>query len=370
VTSAAWRRRARSRAATALLVGGAFACGAFAQNRAVFVDVEIRGPVDGVVLDVGAAGATRIEGALSSGETRRLSVPVPLASESVRVEPRVRIEGAAGDLEGRGGARFVAWRGGPPPLANTSPGLRARARPAIAPATVVVSRAAVLVLVAAFLSVFAVRRRPAWAIAIAALACAATVPLVRAPARDAESTVTVLDGDASRDTWRRVDAACDEITVPDGVEAFELATDPPAAPVTWIVSVDPAGAWRARASGARLFLASEFPAGEERITRAHNHHAELDATWVREDGQWRPHGAWRVDAPLPAPIEDAGSTGGGTPTTSGTSGGDRARDGAEPPTGMPPGWLLGALPQGGGFLVARERARPGRPPTWIRLGDF
>lgn len=366
MTSRAWRRLARSCVAGVLLGFGALAGSAFAQNRAVFVDVEIRGPVNGVVLDVGAAGATRIEGALSSGETRRLSVPVPLASESVRVEPRVRLEGAAGDLEGRGGARFVAWRGGPPALANTSPGLRARARPAIAPATVAVSRAAVLVLVAAFVSVFAVRRRPAWALAVAALACVATIPLVRAPARDAEATVSVLDGDVSRDTWRRVDAACDEITVPEGVDAFELSTDPPAAPVTWIVSMDPGGAWRARASGARLFLASEFPAGEERITRTHNHHAEFDATWVREDGQWRPHGSWRVDVPLPSPIEVAAPTGGGAAPPAGTQDGD----GAAPRTGMPPGWLLGALPQGGGFLVARERARPGRPPTWIRLGDF
>lgn len=342
----------------AACVAGAAPARALApQNRAVFADVEIHGPASTVVLDAGAAGVTRITGALRAGETRRISVPVPLAHEGARSAPLVRLEGAEGDLAGDGHARFLGWRGGVSPLADLAPGVRARPLPAVSALEVAVSRAVPLVLLAAFLVVLTARRRPALAVAVAVLAAACTWPLVRPAAREHDPRVVVLDGEAGAAAWRRVDAAVDSIAVPEDVDEFELRTDPPSAAVTWTVPLASDAPWSARATGARLFVLSATTWAEDAWTPVRNGVFDLEAAWSRTDGAWAARGPVAFGAPLPPPLE-----------------------GAQTPS-MPPGWLVAGLPQGVevrlGRLAAGTPDRPGpvaagargagpRAVVWIR----
>lgn len=322
----------------ALLAAPWITCVAVAQNRAHFADVELVGPLSNVVLEVGNQGRTRIEGELAAGETRHVSVPVALVSAASKPAPLVRFDDQSLLLSAPGRVRFLAWRLGPSPLEALSSGLRARARPALEETSVAVSRAAPIVLVIALCLALVLRRKPVLGLVAAVCACAATYPLVSAPTRDTSAAVTLLDGDAEASAWRRVDAAFDEIVVPTGVDEFELWTEPSDVPVTWYAPLDPREPWRARAHGARLFLASVFQAGEGRLARARNALAAFDSTWLREDGAWEARGAWGADAALPAAHEP----------------------------GSPPGWLASNLPQGVSMLIARASGGSARSTRWVR----
>ncbi len=313
-----------------------------AQNRARLAEVELVGPVSGVVLDVGRAGSTRIEGSLSAGETRRLTVPVPVDSDALHAEPLVRFDEPALDVGARGRVRFAGWSKTPSPLERLAAGLRARSSPALSEARVHVSRAAPIVLVAALVIALALRRRAGLALVAALAAAAVSNPLVSAPARESDAAVTVLDGDADDEAWRRIDAAIGEITVPDEVDAFELVCDPAGAPVTWLVSLDRPSGWSARSSGTRLFVESVFAAGEARLTRGRNALAAFEQTWLRDEGAWTARGAWPIDASMP-------------PTSSSA------------PSSSPPGWLASNLPQGVAVVIAREVSAPRKPTVWVRV---
>jgi hypothetical protein len=312
-----------------------------AQNRAHFADVELTGPLSNVVLDAGRLGSTRIEGALMAGEQRRISVPVPLDSFVARTEPILRFEHDADDLTARGRARFLGWSRDRATLSVLPAGLRARALPALEGTEVRVSRAAPLVLVASLVIALALRRRPWLALLASIAAAAALIPLVAAPARAADAAVTLYDGDDGG-AWRRVDAAFDQIAVPEGTDAFELQSDPASAPITWHVPLDPSRPTHAGSRGARLFVASVLDAGPGRMTRERNGFAPLAATWLREDGAWSERGAWALDARLPDAVG----------------------------SGSPPGWLASNLPQGVPILIAREAPVAGRPTVWVRISGL
>jgi hypothetical protein len=314
-----------------------------AQNRARLAEIELVGPVAGVVLDAGRAGSTHIEGALSAGETRRLTVPIPVESDTLRAEPIVRFDEPALDAGLRGRVRFAGWSKTPSRLERLSAGLRARSMPALSEARVHVSRAAPLVLVAALVIALALRRRARLALASALVLAAALNPLASAPARESDAAVRVIDGNADDEAWRQVDASIGEITVPDGVDDFELVCDPAGAAVTWFVPLERGGGWRARSSGTRLFVESVFAAGEGRLTRARNAMAAFEQTWLRDEGAWTARGTWPLDAALPAPSSLDSSA------------------------GSPPGWLAGNLPQGVAVLIALEADAARKPAVWVRV---
>lgn len=328
----------RLRVVLALALLFASAATARAQNRAHFADVELVGPVANVVLEVAHQGRTRILGDLAAGETRHVSVPIALVSDATKSAPSVSFDEGSAEQGVTGRARFLAWRGGASPLEVVPSSLRARARPALLETNASVSRAAPLVLVVAACLVLALRRRPLVALVVALAAALVLFPLVAQPERDANSAVTLFDGDLETSVWRRVDAAFDVLLVPQGIDEFELWTEPAAVPVTWTTPLDPKEPWRAEAHGARLFLASVFNGGEGRVTRAKNALVPFDQVWLRDEGEWSAHGAWGTGGPLP---------------------------GASDPS-SPPGWLASNLPQGVTFLIARETAGGPRARRFVR----
>lgn len=328
-----------------LVVGLVWACcaaGGLAQNRAAFADVELVGPVRGVVLTPVFGGSTRIEGELAAGERRLVSVPVPVTAAALNTPPRVTFDEPLALDEIPGRARFLGWRGGLTPTETLSPGLRARARPALAEAPLLISRAVVPLLLIAALVTLAVRKRAWLALLVATAASAALTPLVAPATRDIESSVTLVDGDHSVESWRRIDGALDEIAVPTDIHEFELWTEPIDAAVTWITPLDPTRPWRARARGARLFLASVVAADQASLARSGNGYAAFDAAWLRSEGEWSELGAWALDAPLPS----------------------------APRPGSPPGWLASNLPQGVAILIAREQAGAARAVRWVRVSGL
>ncbi|MBL8860351.1 MAG: hypothetical protein JNL28_17710 [Planctomycetes bacterium] len=329
------------RAVVTLCVWTLCAVAVAAQNRARFADVELVGPVRGVVLTIPGGGETRIEGELERGETRVVSVPVP-AQASTNAPPLVSFDEPLALDETPGRARFLGWRGGLSPLADLSPGLRARARPALEETPLAISSAALVVLLTALVVTLALKRRPWLALVAGVVASAALYPLVAKPAEVGAARVTLIDGDTAQDSWRRIDAARDEIVVPRDVHEFELWTEPADALVTWFAPLANENEWRARARGARLFLASRCAGAGLTLARTGNGYAPLDSVWLREEGEWRASSAWELDAPLP-----------------------QGR-----PAGAPPGWLASHLPQGVPILIARECGGPARTARWIRLSGL
>lgn len=317
-----------------------------AQNRAHWANVKLEGPLSKVVLDLGLAGSTRIAGELLAGETRSMRVPLPARSLSERVEPRIRTGAGEprSDLDplARGSVRFIGYE---PFVGNRldaiPASLRARARPAILGASVATSRATPFLLLAWLVIVLALRRRPALAILAASILSAALRIVVTAPDAGASSNVRVVDADVESDAWLQVDAALGSIVVPAEIEAFQLDVEPPGAPIVWHVALGQGAELRAESRGARLFLATVLEVAPARVTRAANHHAALDDSWLRVEGAWTHVGRWDQDAPLPSAAGE----------------------------GAPPGWLAAGLPQGVTILIGAVHA-PGRRPSWIRLSGL
>lgn len=330
------KRALRLFLALVLLAGGACAF-----DLARFAEIELVGPLANVVIQAAGGGRTRVEGTLASGETRVVVVPIAQPDGST-IAPVITFDADPDPSRAIGAARFVRWRDKTATLASLSAGLRARARPALAETAVVISRAAPLVLLAAAIVVVFTRRRPFVTIAVALVAAAASYPLVTAPVRDLEASVTLLDGDVRATSWRRVSGALDELTLAGGDTEFVLESDPVDATVTWFVSLDRSHSARVRANGTRLFATRAVAMNENVLSRARNGYAAFDAVWLREAGQWKHFGPWEFGAPLPAPQGD----------------------------GAPPGWLASALPQGIPILIARERSASARSATWVRVSGL
>ncbi|MDZ4772308.1 MAG: hypothetical protein SGI72_04160 [Planctomycetota bacterium] len=323
-----------------------FACACLVRFAAAagvsrMAEIELVGPLANVVIEARGGGETRIEGELQAGETRLVVVPIAF-QELSSATPTIRFDDDPNPLKPRGSARFVAWRASASPLSELSPGLRARARPALAATPIEISRAASLVLLAAAIGVLYLRKKPAVALAVALVAALTTLPLVRAPVRALEATVTLVDGDVNETRWRRIDAALDQLTLADPNPNFELACDPPDARLAWRTALDVQIPARVLAHGARLFATRVVAVEEGVLTRESNHYAAFDEIWLREEGEWRRGGPWNFGAPLPRAGEP--------------------RD--------PPAWLASSLPQGISILVARVSPGPGRPPSFVRVSGF
>jgi hypothetical protein len=288
-----------------------------AQGRVAFGEYELHGPAAGVVLDAGSAGTTRLEGALSAGETSRFVAPIPTSPGAPPLEPRVRST--------TGGARFLGWREPDARLPALPSALRARPPPAASSARVRVPPSVLLVLAAAGIAGLWLRRSPRAALALGIAAAAIAFALARRSlARDA-TAVEILDGIAGAPTWQRARAARDALTLPSRSPGYELRTEPAGAPLAISLALDPSSLPRAASAGARLIAIWPETWPADALERGANHLVELDATWFRDEGTWTSRGPWPIGSPLGA-----------------------ARPGPDPP-----GWLIDGLPQGVQVLVGR-----------------
>ena len=289
-----------------------------AEDRARLGEVELVGPLSDVVLDLGPAGETRLEGALFPGELRRVTVPLPARDRATPPAPLVRWQ-AVDDPSGRGGsARFLGWREPETdPYAAVAPGLRVRPRP---PAERTASRAPAglaLALAAALAAGLGWRRRPALAAAAALAGVALVAALAPRPAGPARWRLALLEGDLASERWLAIEAAVDRLAV--APEAGDL---------------------RVEARGARIWRVRTTTPGERVARAAGNALGEdLAEAWVRDGGAWTARGTWAAGEPLPAP-----------------------RPGPDPP-----GWLASGLPHGTGVLLGRLA---GSSPSWVRISGF
>ncbi|MFN0243855.1 MAG: hypothetical protein ACKVWV_13280 [Planctomycetota bacterium] len=306
------------------IVCALLACVAHAQsNRAWPAEIEITGPAASIVLSMGDAGRTLVDGALARGETRRLEVHLPAMSASMRFTPTIEFD-ARGSSEGR--VRFVDWIDRASVTEALPPGLRARARPPVERGRVRPSVSALCLCAAALVLGVSLRRRPR-VVAALAIGCAAGV-YVLPPDRDldaiAHATVYEIAGGAP--LALRVDASFAWLELPPAGRELAVEVLPVNVPVEWRVSLTDGGR-KASSPSARFYRLELLDAGARRIARDDNEWGPLSEVWTRFDGDWVARGAWNPGTALPA---------------------GAARD-------APPGWLAAGLPQGVDVLLARAR---------------
>ncbi len=317
-------------------------------ERAHLAQVELVGPLssarfepvatDGTV-GAGQLGSTRVEGGLRVGERRRLVLPLPT---------RRPLEVS---VEGEGSARFEAWLAEPDeePLAGLSAGLRARPLPPVEdPSRGGLAQPTWALLAAGAALVLSLRRRPAWALALAVALAGTGYALERRLAPAPDPGLLLYDGDLSVGAWRRAEARAAQLslTPPRAGSAFSVVARPAQAPLSWVVSLD--GDWCAYAPGARVYALSSAAPGAEKgaqggLARGANGLFDLAEVWWREAGEWSARGPWLSGAPL------------------------SAAEGAAQHAESPPGWLASGLPQGVPVLLARAAQDEGGRPVWLRV---
>lgn len=321
-------------------------------NVARRAEIEVVGPVEDLVLSLGAAGETRLLGELLPGERVRLSVPLPARDEAPRIAPEIRWSGGEGidpESAGRGRVRFLGWSEdlAAKRIEELPPGLRARSRPPLSPPEVLLPRASLALLPACLVVGLALRRRAVLSLAFAAVASGALLALGRPREGRAEREVIVLDRDshsptglALTATWERAQLAADDLA--DVV----VATSKEEVRLVWTGPLSGAGPWSALARGSAIYVERAFEAGTEDFQREGNRGRELAEAWVREDGAWTARGPWALGAPLPP-----------------------SRDGPRPP-----GWIVSGLPQGVSVLVGRartaDRSERADRGVWVRETGF
>ncbi len=300
------------------------------------IRLQLVGPLDSVRIDCGAAGETRLEINLSSGESRDLQVP--LVIEPSFVDPKVDVS-----WEGTGSVQWPATEElkAPPFVAPSRLPL-----PVVPVAVPVLPMAAILGLVALALLMLFLRGKPGPRFAVTLVGSALLLWQVGVVHPAPPGFVRIIEmGGAG--TWNVFDSAREVIPHQPG-QSIRLQVKPASTPVTWWVT-ERAGslAIEARAGGALLRKQSTMKPGMLRLQKEQNALGNLESSWVREgSGQWTHRGPWPLGLALP----------------------DRVPDGAPPP-----GWLVTGLPQGPEIWVARfaEGAGPRSAPvgasqTWLR----
>ena len=312
--------------ALGLLAGG--------ENRLWFVELELRGACEAVRIDCGAEGETLLRGPFSSGEDRRLSVPVPvrspLGSEGLAALALPRAEPLPPGAAAR--VRVLAWSA-PQPAESLTRALGPALGFTRPPGGEVAARAhspELLLVFVAGAGLLVLRRRlvPSLVLALGSGALALALARGRTTVGAAELVQWSFDGSLALS----VRVAGDELAAAQ--EWLEVTPEGRALTLEWAAD----GTGRARAEGARLTALGSVPAPALDATR--NEGADLSEVWTRDAlGNWRGHGAWARGEPLPT---------------------------VEPPNaGVPPGWLVSALPAGTGVLVARNERG-----TWLRCLGF
>jgi len=322
---------------------GALRPAAARENRARVAEIEVTGPVSELVLSLGAAGETRIEGGLLAGERVRLAVPLPARGAEAGPPPRITwATGGELDLEGgvRGSARFVRWSDDATRLDLLPPGLLARPRPPVAPEEIELPLSVLALLPACFVLGLATRARRATSILLSLAGAALVLGLAARRGERGAAEIEVLEIAPGSALGLEVRASHAAASV-DSAElaATALAVDPEEERVVWTGSFEARAAWRASAPGAALYRLHVLDAAAVSLTRAENRGVPLAEAWLREEGEWTARGAWGTGAPLPD-----------------------ARPG--PP---PPGWLAAGLPQGVPVLLGRLARAPGEDrDAWVR----
>jgi len=302
------------------------------ENRLWFVEVEVRGPADRVVLDCGADGVTRAEGPFLAGEQRELRLPVPVKSPlgvdglDALPLPRLEVEPpSAGD------GRVLRWSAEQPAerVARLSAGLQPLV---VAPASGTRPQAGLpelcVVALAGVVS-WKLRARPALSLLLASAAAILAGWLASRRASPLTPVAVVLF-DATRELALESRAARDEVALP--VEG--LGVEPPTAALE--LRVDASGRGVARSAGTlrawRTLPRPSLSAGE-------NAWRPLVETWVRAGaGDWDPRGPWPVGSPVP----------------------DVSVEGSDPP-----GWLAAVPVDGRGALLGRTA-----DGEWVRGTGF
>ncbi len=300
------------------------------ENRLWWVELELRGACAEVRLDCGAEGETRLRGPFASGEDRRLLVAVPVRSPpgaaGLTALPLPRAEvlppGAVGT------ARVLAWSARQPaallePLREgLGEGLGTLAFPPVRSGAPVAGSVELLLVLAAGLGLFALRRRPAACLVLALLASALAFSLARSR-RAASGETRVLAWRAGDEFALARAAGADRIALPRA--ALEVL---PAGRRLEFEQDGGGGDGWASAPGARLVALEGVPAPA--LARERNGDQDLLEVWTRTPaGAWRTHGPWPRGTALPAAL---------APGVDHTA---------------PPGWLSGGLAPGRSVLLGR-----------------
>ncbi len=323
-----------------------FAIAAPAQrgNLARLGDVDVTGPVRDLVLSLGSAGETRLQGELLRGEHVRLAVPLAQRDAVAELAPEARWLGDDDAAVDRGRVHFLGWRvdRAVQAIEALPPGLRSRSRPALVAPEIRLPRAALAFLPACLVAGLALRRRSLASFAVAVVGSGIVLGLAWPKQLGRLQEITVLETDADADAGLSVTASWERTSASDAEledEVVEVARD--GTRTVWAGSFARGGAWSATAPGSALLVLRRFEAAGERFRRDRNGARALAETWVREDGAWTARGAWARDQPLPP-----------------------ARNGAPPP-----GWLAADLPQGVAVLLGRTEG-PANAAVWIRETGF
>ena len=307
-------------------------------------EVDVVGPVSGLVVNSGAAGESRFARAFEAGEKLRIAGPVPVEDAEAPVAPALRWTREesfdAGSIA-RGSARFAGWREdrAAAAIAALPPGLLARPRPPLGAPDVRASPAELALLPACFVLGLALRRRRGASAAVGVLGAAVVLALGWPRAAATPSTATVLECAAESDAALEVAASFGRVEVP--LSDFETCVvEIPDARTRVVWSEIETDEWSASAAGASIVRLRPFDLGGKRWTRERNAAFPLAETWVREEGTWTARGPWPAGGSIPEPR-------------------------AGPP---PPGWLQAGLPQGIPILLGR--VADAHEPHFVRLTGF
>ena len=317
-----------------------------------FGRLQLHGPLQSVLLEMGSAGQTRVELGLAAGESRELIVPLPprTLDESA---PRIQVH----PKEGR--AIFAGWVNGDErqlEWERHSPLLRQRTRPPVKPGQIRATLPSLALALATALLVIGLRSSPRAAFFLACALCCGGVGLVRAQGDRVATRVRVMEGwgatNGSGTQWLLARSAAGPLRVEfedclrmEGTQSGRLR---------WEVAL---GEWghsqEAQLDNGTLTALSNLDPQNRRCGPDLNTWGAMDRVWTRaEDGSWQFHGAWELGEPLP----------------------DRALE--VPALGVPPvlpGWLSAGLPMGKKVLVAHMAegswVGPSRAPgedAWLR----
>lgn len=317
-----------------------------------FGRLQLHGPVQSVLLEMGSAGQTRIELGLAAGESRELIVPLPPRALDDG-PPRIQVQ----PKEGR--AIFVGWVNGDErqlEWERHSPRLRQRTRPPVKPGQIRATLPSLALALAAALLVIGLRSSPSAAFLLACALCCGGVWLVRAQGDRVATRVRVMEGwgttNGTGSQWLLARSAAGPLSV-EFEDCLRMEGTQPGR-LRWEVALGEWGHSReAQLDNGTLTAFSKLDPQNRRCGPDLNAWGTMDRVWTRaEDGSWQFHGAWELGEPLPGLALEV------------------------PAVGVPPvlpGWLSAGLPMGKRVLVAHMAegawAGPARAPgedAWLR----